>query len=151
VIRPVAETSEDDYDRAMALNARSQFFVMQEAARRVEKGGQIVILSSSTVALTYPGSASYAGAKRAAELYAQVLAIELGPRNITVNVVAPGPTNTSAMRAQNPAERIAHLAAITPLGRLGEPHDIASVIAFLASDESRWITRQVLQVGGGIV
>ena len=151
VIRTIAETTEEDYDRVMALNARGQFFVMQEAARCVADNGRIVVLSSSTVASPYPGSASYSGAKRAAELYAQVLAAELGERNITVNVVSPGPTDTPAMRAQNSEARKAHVVSITPLGRFGQPDDIAEAIAFLASDDSSWVTRQIIQVGGGIV
>lgn len=151
VIRTIAETTEDEYDRVMTLNARGQFLVMQEAAKRIADGGRIIVLSSSTVTTPYPGSASYSGAKRAAELYAQVLAAELGDRNITVNVVSPGPTNTPVMLAQNSEERKAHVVSITPLGRFGEPEDIAEVIAFLASDDSRWVTRQIIQVGGGIV
>ncbi len=150
VIKPIAETTEDDYDRVMALNAKGQFFVLQEAARCIADNGRIIVLSSSTVLAPYPGSASYSGAKRAAEIYAQVLAAELGERNITVNVVAPGPTNTPAMQAQNSDARKAQVIAMTPLGRFGEPGDIADVIGFLVGDAGRWVTRQIIQVGGGI-
>ena len=151
VIRPLADTTEHDYDRVMALNARAQFFVLQEAARRVTDGGRVIVISSSSVAMPYPGTASYGGAKRAAELYALVLATELGPRRITVNVVAPGPTDTETFRGQNPPERVRYVESVTPLGRLGQPDDVAEVVAFLASDEARWITRQIIQAGGGIV
>lgn len=150
VIKPIAETTEEDYDRVMALNAKGQFFVLQEAARCIADNGRIIVLSSSTVLAPYPGSASYSGAKRAAEIYAQVLAAEVGERNITVNVVAPGPTNTPAMQAQNSDARKAQVIAMTPLGRFGEPDDIADVIGFLVSDAGRWVTRQIIQVGGGI-
>lgn len=150
VIRTIADTSEEEYDAAMALNARGQFFVLQEAAKRISDGGRIVVLSSSTVLSPYPGTASYGGAKRAAEIYAQVLAAELGERNVTVNVVAPGPTDTAVMQAQNSDARKAHVVSITPLGRFGRPDDIADVIAFLAGEDSNWVTRQILQVGGGI-
>jgi 3-oxoacyl-[acyl-carrier protein] reductase len=150
-LAPIAETSEADYDRCMALNARAQFFVLQRAARHLTDGGRIIVMSSSTVASPYAGTACYGGAKRAAELYARVLAAELGPRSITVNVVAPGPTDTDTMRAQTPPERLEQVASMIPLGRIGRPADIAVTIAFLASDQSRWITRQILQVGGGIV
>ena len=151
VIRTIAETTEEEYDAVMALNARGQFFVLQEAAKRVSDGGRIVVLSSSTVLSPYPGTASYGGAKRAAEIYAQVLAAEVGERNVTVNVVAPGPTDTAVMQSQNSDARKAHVVSITPLGRFGQPDDIADVIVFLASEDSRWVTRQILQVGGGIV
>jgi 3-oxoacyl-[acyl-carrier protein] reductase len=151
VIRPVSATSEHEYDRVMALNARAQFFVLQEAARRVVDGGRVIVISSSSVAMPYPGTASYGGAKRAAELYALVLAAELGPRRITVNVVAPGPTDTETFRGQNPPERVKYVESATPLGRLGDPQDIADVVTFICSDAARWITRQIIQVGGGII
>ncbi len=150
VIKSIQDTTEDDYDRVMALNAKGQFFVLQEAARCIADNGRIIVLSSSTVLSPYPGSASYSGAKRAAEIYAQVLAAELGERNITVNVVAPGPTNTPVMQAQNSDARKAQVIAMTPLGRFGEPEDIADVIGFLVGDAGRWVTRQIIQVGGGI-
>lgn len=150
-IQSIADTTEQDFDRAMALNARAQFFVMQEAARHLNRGGRVIILSSSTAAAPYPGAASYAGAKRAAELYALVLAAELGHRDITVNVVAPGPTETLTMRAQTKPARQTQIATLSPLQRVGQPDDIAAVVAFLATDASRWVTRQVLQVGGGVV
>jgi 3-oxoacyl-[acyl-carrier protein] reductase len=151
VIRPIADTTEEEYDRVMALNARGPFVVMQEAARRLSDGGRIVIVSSSTAAIPYPGSASFAGAKRASEIYAMALAAELGERAITVNVVSPGPTDTPAMRVQNTPECQAAAVAATPLGRRGQADDIAEVIAFLASADSGWMTRQIIQVGGGIV
>jgi 3-oxoacyl-[acyl-carrier protein] reductase len=100
--------------------------------------------------MPYPGTASYAGAKRAAELYALVLASELGARGITVNVIAPGPTDTETFRAQNSAQRIEYVQEATPLRRLGQPEDVADVAAFLASEEARWLTRQIIQAGGGI-
>jgi 3-oxoacyl-[acyl-carrier protein] reductase len=149
-VRSLSDTTEEEYDSAMTLNARSQFFVLQEAARHVRDRGRIVVLSTSSVVTPYPGMASYAGAKRAAELYALVLASELAPRGITVNVVAPGPTDTETFRAQNSRERIANIQEMTPLRRLGQPDDVADVIAFLASEESGWITRQIIQASGGL-
>jgi 3-oxoacyl-[acyl-carrier protein] reductase len=150
VIRGVAETTEAEYDRVMALNARGQFFVLQEAARHVRDHGRVVVISSTSVVMPYPGTASYGGAKRAAELYALVLASEVGARNITVNVVAPGPTDTETFRVQSPAQRVAYVQEVTPLRRLGQPEDIADIVTFLTSDEARWITRQIIQSGGGI-
>ncbi|WCT74482.1 SDR family oxidoreductase [Sphingomonas naphthae] len=149
-IKPVADTSEAEYDRVTALNARSQFFVMQEAARALTNGGRIIVLSSSSVAGPYAGTAGYGGAKRAAEIHARVLAYEVAARGITVNIVAPGPTDTETMQAQTSPARKAEVAKMIPLGRLGKPDDIADVITFLASDGGRWMTGQIVQVGGGI-
>jgi 3-oxoacyl-[acyl-carrier protein] reductase len=147
---PIATTSLDDWDRVTLLNQRALFVLLAKAASTVRDGGRIVVTSSSMTASPYAGTAVYAGAKAAAETYVRVLAIELGARGITVNAVAPGLTDTAAMRAVVPDDRVAMVVARTPLGRLGRPDDIADVVAFLASDEARWITGQVVRAGGGI-
>lgn len=150
-MKPLAETSEEEYDRCTSLNGRGNFFVLREAARTVRDGGRIVVIASSTTALAYAGSSVYGGAKAAAEMYARVLAKELGPRQITVNAVSPGLVDTEAARAAgNNEERYALAMRATPLGRLGRPDDIADVVAFLAGDGGRWITGQNLRVGGGV-
>jgi 3-oxoacyl-[acyl-carrier protein] reductase len=148
---PIAEVSEDEFELGFSLNGRSHFFVMQMAARTLRDGGRVIVTSSSATAAPYPGGAVYAGAKAAAELYVRVLARELGPRGITVNSVSPGLTESVQMRAGVTQERIDMVVGMTPLGRIGLPADIADVIAFLATDEARWITGQNIRVGGGIV
>jgi len=148
---PIAEVSEDEFDSGFSLNGRSHFFVMQTAARILRDGGRVILTSSSTTAAPFPGSAVYAGAKAAAEIYVRVLAKELGSRGITVNAVSPGLTDTAQMRAGVSQERMDAVIRTTPLGRSGLPEDIADVIAFLATDEARWITGQNIRVGGGIV
>jgi len=94
-----------------------------------------------------PGIALYAASKAAVEQFVKILAKELGPRNVTVNAVAPGPTDT-AMVSQLSRDTAP---GITPLGRLGQPRDIADVIAFLVSEDARWVTGQIIGVNGGIV
>ena len=96
-----------------------------------------------------PGVAAYAGSKAAVEQFTKVAAKELGARNITVNAVSPGATDTDMMRG-NPPEVREQLAQMSPLGRMGTPQDIADVVAFLAGDGARWITGQNIQVGGGV-
>jgi 3-oxoacyl-[acyl-carrier protein] reductase len=150
-IKSIAEVTESEYDAATALNGKAHFFVLQEAARHLRDNGRIIVIASSTTAMPYPGSATYAGAKAAAELFVRVLAREIGARGITVNAISPGPVLTAAARAAGSLERFEMARKMTPLGRLGEPEDIASVVGFLASDEARWITGQNLRVGGGLV
>ena len=97
-----------------------------------------------------PGVAAYAGAKAAMERITSVLAVELGPQGIRVNTVAPGVTKTD-MSDTFPQEMIEGMVAQTPLGRIGQPEDIARAVAFLASDDASWITGQVLQSSGGLM
>jgi 3-oxoacyl-[acyl-carrier protein] reductase len=145
--RPVIDTTEEDYDRIFSINARATFWIFREAARKVSDGGRIIGVSSNMVLQGRAGHALYAGSKAAVEQFVRTLAKELGARGITVNAVAPGPTDT-AMVSQLSRDTAP---AITPLGRLGQPADIADVIGFLASDDARWITGQVIGVNGGIV
>jgi len=145
--RPVVDTTEDDYDRIFSVNARATFWIFREAARKISDGGRIIGVSSNMVMQGRAGHALYAGSKAAVEQFVRTLAKELGGRGITVNAVAPGPTDT-AMVSQLSRDTAP---AITPLGRLGQPADIADVIRFLASDDSRWITGQIIGVNGGIV
>jgi 3-oxoacyl-[acyl-carrier protein] reductase len=145
--RPVVDTTEEDYDRIFSINARATFWIFREAARKVSDGGRIIGVSSNMVLQGRAGHALYAGTKAAVEQFVRTLAKELGARGITVNAVAPGPTDT-AMVSQLSRDTAP---GITPLGRLGQPADIADVIGFLASDDARWITGQVIGVNGGIV
>jgi 3-oxoacyl-[acyl-carrier protein] reductase len=143
----VIDTTEEDFERIFAINTRGTFFVFQEAARKIRDGGRIVGISTNMTLQGRPGIALYAASKAAVEQFVKILAKELGPRNITVNAVAPGPTDT-AMVSQLSRDTAP---GITPLGRLGHPRDIADVIAFLVSEDARWVTGQIIGVNGGIV
>lgn len=145
--RSVADTTEEDFDEIFSVNARGTFFVLREAARHVRDGGRIVGVSTNMTLQGRPGIALYAGSKAAVEQFIKTLAKELGPRHITVNAVAPGPTDTS-MVSQLSRDTAP---GITPLGRLGRPEEIADVVGFLVSEEARWVTGQVIGVNGGIV
>lgn len=151
VARLIDDTSEQDYDHALALNARGQFFLLQESARQVRERGAIVLLSSTTASHPYPKTAVYSGAKMASEMYARVLAREIAARQVTVNIVSPGQTATETMLAQTTQERRDYVASQTPLGRLGQPVDIADVVVYLCSDAARSITGQNLHVSGGFL
>ncbi|MGQ0666097.1 MAG: glucose 1-dehydrogenase [Nitrospiraceae bacterium] len=147
IARPLAETTEADFDAVLALNAKGPYFAMQEAAKVLKDGGRIVNISTGGTHLSFPGASAYLGSKGALEQYAKTLAQELAPRGITVNTVSPGFTETGMMTEQYRQMGI----ELSPLKRLGFPNDIADVVAFLVSDQARWLTGQNIQAGGGIV
>jgi 3-oxoacyl-[acyl-carrier protein] reductase len=150
--KPLAETTEQEFDTIFAVNARGAFFAMQEAARYLPDEGRIINISSSATTVGFSNLAVYLGSKAALEQFTMVLANELGPRRITVNTVAAGPTETKMLAnllQTWPPEAKTMLVQRTPLGRIGEPADIADVVAFLAREESRWITGQFIRVDGG--
>lgn len=144
---PVAEVTEDQFDQVFA-NVRGVLFTLQEAARQINNGGRIVNVSSSTTLYPAAGLAVYIASKAAVNSFTEVLALELGERGITVNSVVPGPT-TPGMFAKRPIEEQQAAAASSPFGRIGRAEDIADVVAFLVSEESRWITGQHIVANGG--
>jgi 3-oxoacyl-[acyl-carrier protein] reductase len=146
----IADTSEEVYDAVMAVNARSVFQTVRHAARAMRKNGRIVNISTLNTTRPAPGTAVYVTSKGAIEQLTKVAAIELGGRGITVNVVCPGATDTDLLRHTNPPEALEQVAALTPLGRLGQPGDIADVVALLVSSDARWITGQIIQATGGL-
>ena len=149
--KPLAEVTEEEFDRLFAVNVKGTFFCCQQAARRMADGGRIVNFSSSTTALMLPTYSAYVATKGAVEQLSHVLAKELGPRGITVNVVSPGPTDTELFGQGKTEEDKRRFAQMAALGRLGTPEDIADVVAFLASDEARWVTGQNLRANGGVI
>ncbi len=147
----LADVTEEEYDRLFAVNVKGVFFACQQAAHRMADGGKIVNFSSSTTVMMLPTYSTYVATKGAVEQFSHVLAKELGPRGITVNVVSPGPTDTDLFgqgKTEQDKQRFAQMAA---LGRLGRPEDIADIVAFLASDEARWITGQNIRANGGLI
>lgn len=153
VFAPLAETSVTDFDRLFSVNARGTFFCLQHAAERVADGGRIVCVSTIGTALNPPGSAAYAGSKAAVEQFCRVLAKEIAPRGITVNVVSPGFTDTAMLveTGCTAPEVAGAILDMTPLARLGQPEDVARAICFLAGPGGSWVNRQNLAADGGIV
>jgi 3-oxoacyl-[acyl-carrier protein] reductase len=149
--KPVADVTEEEYDRIFAVNVKGTFFACQQAAKRMADGGRIINFSSSTTAMMLSTYGAYVATKGAVEQMSHVLAKELGPRGITVNVISPGPTDTELFgqgKTEQDKQRFVQMAA---LGRLGQPQDIADVVALLVSDEARWITGQNIRANGGII
>jgi 3-oxoacyl-[acyl-carrier protein] reductase len=147
----VAEFDDEAFAVQVATNLGGVFRGMREGARRIADGGRIVSFSSSVVGLYPPGYAVYAATKAAVEAMTHVLAKELGPRRITVNAVAPGPVATELFLADKSDVEVAAAARMNPFGRLGEPEDIARIVAFLGSEESGWINGQVIRANGGVI
>ena len=149
--KPMAEITEEDFDRTYALNAKGTYFCLQEALRHMADGGRIVCVSTIGTVLNVPGGTCYFGSKAAVEQFCRVLAKEVAFRGITVNVVSPGFTETQMLKANMGPDALQELVTLTPLARLGQPDDIAEAIAFLVSHNARWITRQNVAVDGGII
>ncbi|WP_010489392.1 SDR family NAD(P)-dependent oxidoreductase [Pseudomonas sp. S9] len=146
----LADASPESWDTIFAVHARAPFFVIQSALSRFVNGGRIINLSSSLGARPLPVVPIYSMAKAAINNLTHALAMELGPRRITVNAVAPGWVRTDMNAAvRENAEMVAAIEADTALGRFGETADIAAVVAFLASDQGCWITAQVIEASGG--
>ena len=145
--KKLMETTEAEFDAILALNAKGPYFAMQAAAKVLSDGGRIVNISSALTHLKFPGATAHLGSKAALEQYGKGLAQELAPRGITVNTVLPGFTDTGVLTEQyrTMGEQM------SPFKRLGLPSDVADVVAFLVSEQARWLTGQVIQAGGGLV
>jgi len=148
VFKPTAALSVEEYD-SMFLITRGVYFSLQEAAKRIADGGRIVNVSTGGTAMPMAAGGAYIGSKGAIEHFSMALAKELGPRQVTVNTVRPGVTETDGLVLD--AGSLAHLVQQTPMGRLGKPADIAAAVALLVSDDARWITGQNIAASGGIV
>ena len=144
----IAEVTEKEFDETFAVFGRGPFFVMQEAARALPDGGRIINISTVMTALLTPLTSRYAGSKAAMEAFSAVLAAELASRRITVNTVQPGAVETKMFRGLR-KEAQESLEQRTPLG-IGQPHDIAGLVAYLAGEEGRWITNEKIRCDGGI-
>ncbi|WP_054311213.1 SDR family oxidoreductase [Mesorhizobium sp. 1M-11] len=146
IIKPLIDSSEEDYDRVFDTNTKGVFFILQEAAKRLRDGGRIVVISTGGTKMFFSQTSLYLGSKGAVEQFVRVLSRELGPRNITVNAVSPGFTDTELL----PERDRAVAAGMSAFDRIGSPKEVAEVAAFLASDAARWVTGQNVGAGGGV-
>ena len=147
---PLADTPDDVLRDVVETNLMGTLLVLREAARRVRPGGRVVTVSSTATAVKLPTFGPYAASKSAVETLTAVLAKELGRRAVTVNCVAPGPTDTDLFTTGKTAERIAAIAGMIPRGRIGRPEEIADVIAFLVGPDGSWVSGQVIGANGGM-
>ena len=146
------EITEEHYHKQFNVNVLGLLLVTQAAAKRMGEGGSIVNVSSLVTRIVPPASAVYSGTKGAVDAITGVLSQELGPRRIRVNAVNPGVVSTEGTQSAGiiGSEFETGAAAKTPLGRIGQPQDIASIVAFLASDDSYWLNGEILFASGGM-
>jgi NAD(P)-dependent dehydrogenase (short-subunit alcohol dehydrogenase family) len=150
---PFAETTEEQFDDVMNIHYKGVFFLTQKALPFINDGGRIINLSSGLARFSFPGSSAYGSMKGAIEVLTRYLAKELGPRGIAANIVAPGAIETDfgGGRVRDDKDMNAHIAQVTALGRVGLPDDIGGVVAFLCTEEARWINGQRIEVSGGMM
>jgi len=149
---PFAETTEDQFDTLMNVHFKGVFFLTQKALPLLNDGGRIINLSTGLARFVNPGYAAYAAMKGAIETLTKYQAKELGSRGIVVNVVAPGAIETDfgGGVVRDNAQVNQYLAGVTALGRVGRPDDIGSVVAFLCTEDAKWINAQRIEVSGGM-
>ncbi|MFI0975960.1 SDR family oxidoreductase [Streptomyces sp. NPDC021093] len=145
----IADLEEDVVERTVDLNFKGALHTLQQAARQLRDGGRIINISTGYTRAVFPGFGLYGATKIAVEQLVLTLSKELGGRGITANSVLPGVVRTD--RTERLTEQFDTFAAMTPLGRIGEPEDIADVVAFLAGDRARWVTGQSIAAAGGLV
>ncbi len=150
--QPLDEITEDEFHRQFNTNVLGTILATQEAARHFgPNGGSVINISSVASESPVPTASVYSATKGAVDAATRVFAAELGPRRIRVNVIAPGGVETEGLHAMGiiGSDFEKQMVADTPLGRLGQPEDIAGVALFLASDDSRWLTGERLRASGG--
>ena len=149
---PMHEVTEEAFDRLMNIHYKGVYFLTQKSLNHINDNGGVVFISSGTTRFCVPGYSVYSSLKGAVEVLTKYVAKEYGIRGIRSNIVAPGPIETDfngATIRNNPQMKTA-LSNLSPLGRVGNADDIGSVVAFLCTDDAKWINGQRLEVSGGI-
>jgi 3-oxoacyl-[acyl-carrier protein] reductase len=150
---PLEEVTEESFHRHFDVNVLGLLLATQEAVKQFDStGGNIINISSTVTSLTPPNSSVYTATKGAVDAITRTLAKELGPQNIRVNAINPGMVETEGVRAAgfDKGDLRQQIESQTPLGRIGQPEDIAPAAVFLASSDSKWITGETLRVAGGL-
>jgi NAD(P)-dependent dehydrogenase (short-subunit alcohol dehydrogenase family) len=147
-----ADTTEEQFDEMVNIHLKGVFFLTQKALPLLNDGGRIINISTGLARFANPGYSAYASMKGAVEVFTRYLAKELGSRGIAVNVIAPGAIETDfgGGHVRDNAQINSQLASVTALGRVGLPDDIGGVVAFLCTEEARWINAQRIEVSGGM-
>ena len=150
ITKLLKDTTDEDFTKQFDVNVRGTFNTLREAATKLAEGGTIINFSSSVNRVMLPTYSTYVASKSAVEQLTRVFAKEMGSRNITVNSISPGPTDTDLFTDGKPQEAIDRAASLSAFNRLGEPADIAKVVVFLASDAAKWISAQNIGINGAM-
>lgn len=144
------DTTEEDFDKIFNVNVKGLFFTTQEAQKRMGDGGRIINISTALTRFASNSMVAYSASKGAVEIMTRDMAQALGPKGITVNAINPGMIRTEGTAGMTGnSETVEKISRQTALGRIGEADDISGIIAFLASDQSRWVTAQKIEASGG--
>ncbi|MCF0069554.1 SDR family oxidoreductase [Dyadobacter sp. CY261] len=146
---PVTETTEAQFDEMLNIHLKGVYFLTQKAVNYIHDGGRIVNISSAVSRYSFPGVSAYAIMKGGIDVYTRYLALELGARRISANVVAPGAVFGGSTMQDSPEIR-AWVQSMTALGRVGLPDDVGGVVAFLCSEDAKWVNGQRIEVTGGM-
>ena len=149
---PIDKVTEEMIDEFLNVHFKGVYFLTQKCLPYINNNGRVINISTGTTRFTNPGYSVYASMKGAVEVLTKYMAREFGPRGITVNIVAPGPIITDFNNAtiRNNPQLQERLSALSPLNRVGEAEDIGPVVAFLCTEEARWVNGQRIEVSGGI-
>ncbi|MCX2682030.1 SDR family oxidoreductase [Galbibacter sp. EGI 63066] len=153
IYTPFTETTEEQFDEMFNIHLKGVYFLTQKALNYLNDGGRIINISSGLARFTFPNSSAYASMKGAVEVFTRYLAKELGHRGIAANVIAPGAiaTDFGGGENKNNEQKRKALTSVTALGRVGEPEDIGGVVAFLCTEDAKWINGQRIEVSGGVL
>lgn len=149
--KPMSQITEAEYDIQFAVNVKGTYFACQQAMKYMENNGSIVNISTSVNGQMYTNFTVYCATKGAVEQITRQVAKEFGPKQITVNAVAPGPVYTDLLRAGRTEQELENMKKMNAFGRHGETQDVADVIEFLVSDKAHWVSGQTLRVNGGLI
>ena len=149
---PIPQVTEEAFDNLMNIHLKGVYFLTQKSLPNMNDNGGVVFISSGTTRFCVPGYSVYSSLKGAVEVFTKYVAKEFGQRGIRANVVAPGAIETDFNNAaiHNNPQMKSFVASQTALGRVGNADDIGSVVAFLCTDEAKWINGQRIEISGGV-
>ncbi|KAF9285282.1 hypothetical protein BGZ74_001511 [Mortierella antarctica] len=152
VYQSITEVTEESYEEAFRTNVKAPMFFTQQLIPHLTTGGRLIFLSTSLTSISTitPNYFLYTATKGAIEQMTRTLARDLGRKGVTVNCVNPGATDTDGFRHGKTEQQIQFFAGQSPIGRLGQPEDIAGAISFVASEQAKWVNGQILRVNGGM-